>query len=50
MQQKQNAWVALGVICFSISVTSYLNSLQARTRKLLNNWQAIAKTLDRLPY
>lgn len=31
MQQKHSAWVALGVICFSLSVASYLNSLQART-------------------
>jgi uncharacterized protein YkwD len=30
-QRKPSAWVALGVICFSISVSNYLNSLQART-------------------
>lgn len=30
-QRKPSAWVALGAICFSISISNYLNSLQAKT-------------------
>lgn len=52
MQQKHSAWVALGVICFSISVASYLNSLQARTKDfdVVTPDAKVISSLDSLEY
>ena len=52
MQHKHSAWVALGVICFSISIASYLNSLQARTKDFdfVTPDAKVISSLDSLEY